>query len=122
MGKEAVALDDVADAAAELVGRDGARILAVDADLAGGRLDEPIDHAQQRGLARARGADDGRDLPVADGETDAVDNPELEIILGERVELDHARGLPRTLTISTVASSTTAAAKASATVGTAPSR
>src|SRR3546814_20623699 len=41
-------------------------------DLAAGRLDQAIDAADQRGLAGARGADEGHDLAVGDAEIDAL--------------------------------------------------
>jgi hypothetical protein len=47
-------------------------LLAVDEDAAGGRRVEPGDEAEQRGLARARGADDGDELPVGDGQVKLV--------------------------------------------------
>ena len=60
MREETVVLDRVADAAAQFVDREPGRVLAVDQHAAGGRLDEPVDHAHQRRLAGARGADDRR--------------------------------------------------------------
>ena len=51
--------------------------LAVDADLA--LLDgfQPVDRAAQRGLARARGADDDHDLAGVDGEVDVLQHVQV---------------------------------------------
>jgi hypothetical protein len=47
-------------------------LFAVDVDAAGGRRVEPGDEAEQSGLARARRADDGDELPVGDGQVELV--------------------------------------------------
>ena len=56
-----------------LVGRDQRRRLIVDEDLALGRKFEPRDHAQQRGLAAARRAQQREELAAFDVERHAVD-------------------------------------------------
>ena len=64
---------------AALLGRDVAALagvvhrLAVDADAAAARLLQAGDGAQRRGLAAARGAEQGHVLAAADREADAVD-------------------------------------------------
>ena len=60
---------DVAVAGLELVDHP-----AADRDLAGGDRLEAGDHAQQRGLAAAGGADEDDELAVGDVEVDAVDD------------------------------------------------
>ena len=62
MREQADLLDHVADPEAELVRRLGPNIGAVDRDRPGRGFDEPVDHAQGRGLAAARGADEHDDL------------------------------------------------------------
>ena len=63
--KQADALEDVADAAAQHDRIDGPDVLAVDPDRAFARVDQPVDQPQQRGLAGAGRADDGQELPLA---------------------------------------------------------
>ena len=59
-----------------------------DGDLAGGDRLEPRDHAQQRRLAAARGADDDDELAVGDLRVDAVDHLELRVALADVSEFD----------------------------------
>ena len=68
-------LDDVADAAAQLGGRALADVLSVDRDRAGGRFDEPVDHAQRRRLAAARRADQHHERPCRDVEVERAAPP-----------------------------------------------
>ena len=49
---------------------------AADVDLAAGDGFQPRDHAQQRGLAAAGGADQHAELAIADLEVDALDGLE----------------------------------------------
>ncbi len=81
--KQSVALDGVADVPAQFVGRQLADVLAVDEHTARTRLDEAVDHAQQRGLARAGGADDGGNGARANGQRDGVDDRGRAVRLGE---------------------------------------
>ena len=67
-GKEAGVLEHGGDAA-RIGRRDG---LPVDRDAAGVGRDEAADHAEQRGLAAAGGADQRAELAVADGERDVA--------------------------------------------------
>ena len=50
---------------------------AAEPDRPRGRLLEPGDHAQHRGLARARRAEDGEQLAVVDGQVGALDGDDL---------------------------------------------
>ena len=50
------------------------QVLILEEDLAGSRLDQPVDAADQRRLAGARGADDGRDSGATDIQGDATQN------------------------------------------------
>ena len=69
--EERVVLEDRVDVA--LVGRQPGHVLALQLDQAGGRLLEPADHPQGRGLAAARGAEEAEELAVLDLEVDVVD-------------------------------------------------
>ena len=86
-------LDDVADAAAQLVHVQRAEVAAVELDRAAGRLDQAVDHPQRRRLAAAGAAEQHGDLAarhlhreVADG-----DRP-VRVALGDVVERDHGNG------------------------------
>src|SRR6185437_953371 len=70
MGKQPDALEHVADAPAQAVGRVRIDRLARDHDGATLGVDEPVDHLQQRGLARARVAYDGDERPFGDLQSD----------------------------------------------------
>lgn len=61
MRKQPMALNGVADLTAQLVAGHGAHIVSVDADSAGGRLHQPVYHAQQCGFSRPGSADDDGD-------------------------------------------------------------
>ena len=50
--------------------------------VAGGRLDEARDHAQRRGLAAARGAEQHHELAVGDIERDVAHGVEVAVALG----------------------------------------
>jgi hypothetical protein len=56
-------LDDVADPAAQLVGRPGADVDSVDPHRAAGGLDEPVDHLEGGGLATPRRSDQRHEFP-----------------------------------------------------------
>ena len=70
--EQADLLDHVADAAAQLDRVDVGDVLAVEVDPAGGRLDEPVDHPQRRGLAAARRPDEHAHLAARDVEAELV--------------------------------------------------
>ena len=88
---------------AEVVGHeadhaaDGHRVggdrVAADAALARGRPQQRGQEADGRALARAVGADEAEDLPLADGEAQVVDGHEIAVPLGEVDHLDHAPAL-----------------------------
>src|SRR5205807_2404261 len=66
--------------------------LALNPHLACIDRDQPVDTAQQRGLAAAARADDGDDLAVADVERDVAKHLERAVVLAERIDADaHAR-------------------------------
>ena len=54
--------------------------------LPGGRLLETCQHAQQRGLAAARGAQQREEFALLDVERDVVDGDEIAELLGDVVE------------------------------------
>ena len=92
MREEASVLYDVANAAAQ--GGRGlvADSLAVDVDVAGGRLDHAIDHPQQGGLATPRWADQHRDLPGGSGQAHVINGQRaVRPSLGHPIEADHAK-------------------------------
>src|SRR5262249_30066559 len=124
VGKEAVSLYRIADAPAQQMSRLAAGIRAIEQHAAGGRLDQAGDHAQQRRLARARGADDHGDRVALDIERDRIDHRGRAILLGEALDLDHGAdsAAPEGLrsSTSTSASSITDAENASTTIGMAP--
>ena len=62
-------------------GRFLGHVLAIDEDCAGRQVFEPCDHAEQRGLAAARGADEHHELAV------------LDVEAGTRNDDDVAKGL-----------------------------
>ena len=70
VGEERVGLEDHADIA--LVRPQARDIASVDADLAGGRLLEARHHAQGRGLAAARGPEEGDELPALDRDVEML--------------------------------------------------
>ena len=76
---ERVALEHHGDAA--LGGRHLVHALAVDQEVAAGDRLEAGDHAQQRRLAAARGADEDGELAGIDGEVDAVDDLDVAVPL-----------------------------------------
>jgi hypothetical protein len=78
-----------------LVGRQRRQVLAVHPDLAAGGLLEAREHAQQRGLAAARGAEQGEDLALPDVQADLVDGDEAVELLAHAVEADVALARPR---------------------------
>ena len=78
-----------------VVGAAAAHVLAADQDLAFRGLDEARDHPQDRGLAAARGPEDGKELPGLDLQVAAVDGREVAEAHDRFAELDvfpvHAR-------------------------------
>jgi len=68
MGKQAIALED--HVGRPLLGPERRDVAAIDLDASGAGLDEAADHAQQRGLAAARGAEDGEEIAAPDLEVE----------------------------------------------------
>ena len=64
---------------------------AVEQDPARGRQLEARDHAQGRGLARARRPEHREELAVADLEVDAGDRDDVAVVLGDQFEADRGR-------------------------------
>ncbi len=90
MRKEPHLLDDVADPAAQLHRVDLRDVLAVDQDPARGRFDQPVHHHHRGGLAAARGADQGDQLPLGDLEGQVVDRGRpVRVDLADLLEPDH---------------------------------
>src|SRR5208337_43153 len=118
MRKQAVALNDIAYAAPQLLARDRPGVAALDEDRAAGRLDEPVDHAQHGRLAAARGPYQRDDRAALYRERQALDGGVRAEIAADVVDLDHAG---RSAMNSMSASSMIAATNARTIVGTAPS-
>ena len=90
MREEVELLEYHADMAADEVdigalGRDG---LSVDGDVSSGRLFEPVDAAQERGLAGTGRSDDADDLARLDLEVDAVEDQVVAECLLELRDFD----------------------------------
>ena len=64
-------------------------VVPVDHDAAGGRLQQPGDHAERRRLSRAVRAEEAVNLSRLDVEADAVDRGELAVLLDEIVDGNH---------------------------------
>src|SRR5205809_530858 len=71
--KSSAALEHIADAPAQPDRIERPDILALDPDAAMVGLDQPVDEPQQRGLAGAGAADDGKKLARGDLERDVID-------------------------------------------------
>ena len=87
-----VVLEDEADPA--LLRRERGRVLARDHDLAGVRLLEPGDHAQERRLAAAARPEQRRQRARLDHERDVVERGERSEPLGHAPCLDHLASAP----------------------------
>src|ERR1700728_3911426 len=116
--KQPVALDRIADPAPQQMGGFARGVVAIDQHPAAARLNQAIDHAQQRRLAGAGSAYDHRDGVAFDHHRRLIDHRDGAVALGQIVDGNHCRAR---FMVSTSASSSTAAEKASATVGIAPS-
>ncbi len=73
-GEEIGVLHDQTDAAAEFGGRKGARVFAVEADVAGGGFFEAVEQAQEGALSGSAGTRDGEDFSGGDAEVDVLEN------------------------------------------------
>src|SRR6185503_3900277 len=85
--EQAEVLEDHGDAGERL-----GDALALDGNLARIRGDEAVDAAEERGLAAARGADEGDDLALAHLEIDLVEYLERAVTLGEPRDADTGVG------------------------------
>ena len=77
-----------------LVRRQRRDVLAVQHDRAAGRLLQPGDHAQERGLAAARGPEQAHEGAVRHVQLDIVDRGEIAELLGYRVDVESGHGSP----------------------------
>ena len=75
------------------IGRDAGHVDAVDQDPPGGGGLEARQHAQQRGLAAARSAQQREELALVDVQRDIVDRREIAEFLGDVLNLDIGLGL-----------------------------
>ena len=94
---ERVALEHHGDIAR--AGRQVGHHRAVDDDIARGRPLEAGDHAHQRGLAAARGAEQDEELAFLGGEVDAVDRADLIEQLDDVTCFDRCHELVRLLSV-----------------------
>ncbi|CAN5256622.1 hypothetical protein BH20ACT8_BH20ACT8_12860 [soil metagenome] len=94
VGEQADLLDDIADAAAQLVGVDVGDVLAVEDDPARRGLDEAVDQLHRGGLAAAGRPDQDDDLALRDVHRHAVDRGRglPGEPLGDLLEPDHRMG------------------------------
>ncbi|MHC2188486.1 hypothetical protein ACVJF1_001119 [Bradyrhizobium diazoefficiens] len=81
--EQPAALEDVADPAPQRDRIDVLHVLGLDRDGAEIRLDQPVGKPQQRGLARARAADDGHKLALGDVQRHVVHGLEGAEALGD---------------------------------------
>src|SRR5262249_19902913 len=86
VGEEGVVLEDHAHVAP--VGRHQIHALALDEDVARGRLHESRHRAQARSLSATGGAEKSEKLAPRHGEGDAVEGQRLSVTLDEAAELD----------------------------------
>ena len=84
--KQRVGLEHHVDRAP--VGRDAFHVLAVEHDAARRRLVEAGEHAQQRRLAAARGAEQREELALVDDQRQVVDGDEIAELLGDVLKRD----------------------------------
>ena len=78
---------------AQVLLRGGGDVLAVPVDLAGRRLDQPVDAAEQGRFSRAGKADHGEELAVLDFEADIGQRLRSALIdLGEILDFEHVPG------------------------------
>ena len=90
VGEDAAVFRDVADAAAgDAVRRLAEEGLAAERDLAAAGLEQTGDGAQERGLARAVGADDADELAFGHVERDALQRAHGAVGDGKVADLEH---------------------------------
>ena len=83
--EETVTLDRVADPTSQQMRRFSLRILAIDQHATAGRLDQPVDHSQQRRLAGTRCSNNDRNRVLLDRHRDVVDNSCGTVGLGQPI-------------------------------------
>ena len=88
VGEQAHLLDDIADAAAQLIPVCLGHVLAVEIDMPAVRLDQAVDHFQGGGLAAAGRADEDGKLPLFDFKIQVVENGLVSIVQGHMLEAD----------------------------------
>ena len=88
MGQQADLLDDVADAAAQLDRVLRHDVAAADQDLAGRRLDQPVDHLERRRLAAARRADEDADRACRHREARSLHRQQVAVASRDVAELE----------------------------------
>src|SRR5215831_2355811 len=93
VGEESVVLEDHAHVAA--VGRHLVHALALDENIARGRLHEARHRAEACGLPATGGAEECKELACLHGEGDAVEGRRLAVALDETAELDVGNGRDR---------------------------
>ena len=86
VGEQRVALEDHAGVA--LPRRQQGDVAAAELHLARGRLDEARDHAQGRGLAAARGAEQHQEFAIGDRQRDVLDRMEVAVALDQSVDVE----------------------------------
>src|SRR5438132_408619 len=69
-------------------------VMAVEPDRSGRGREEPRQQVEARGLAGAVGADQADDLPLVDGEIEAVDRGQSPEVLAETARLEERHGQP----------------------------
>ena len=94
MREERKILEGHADAA--MFGIDLGHVFAADDDLAGIRLDDAGDEAQQHGLAGAGGAEEHEGLAVGDIERQVVEHGLALVALGDVLQLQRGHDYPFT--------------------------
>ena len=88
LGDHAATLGHVREPApGDVLDRDTEDLLAVEPHVSAARALEPGDRAQQRGLARAVGAQHGRDAALIDGERDSIHGAHGPVVGRELLDL-----------------------------------
>src|SRR5690606_14095351 len=89
-GEDLPALGDLPDAeVADAVAVEAGDLLALEADGARARLEDPRDGADERGLAGAVGADEGDDLAGAHRQAHLVERLGVAVVDGEVTNIQH---------------------------------
>ena len=89
VGEQADLLDDIADMPPQFHLVLAVDIFSVDADGAGIRLQQAVDHLHGGGFTAAGGADQDHELSIGNGEIQVLQDRGLAIALGDVFKLDH---------------------------------